>query len=203
MLRCRCGIGVVPIELKRMTATSTTPIREMTQGTPVSKSTSISLERVAAMLGCKVGDLVEDNQIEVVSTGVPWLIVELKEQQILSCLEPNHTLIAAQCKELGAIGVTVFVDKGQVGLVRIRTRTFAPVEGIADDPVCGYGNGSVAAFIAMRKYRGEPGGCYIAEQGVEIGRKGEVHVPWKWVNGGPVVEVGGEAVTVVRGELLL
>lgn len=41
---------------------------------------------------------------------------------------------------------------GPGGLVRIRVRTFAPGERMAEHPVCGSGNGSVAAYIAHYKH---------------------------------------------------
>ena len=66
-------------------------------------------------------------------------------------------------------GITVFAERGPSSLSggpRIRVRTFPPGEGVAEDPVCGSGNGSIAAFLARHKHAHEPEGAYVAEQGV-------------------------------------
>jgi PhzF family phenazine biosynthesis protein len=125
------------------------------------------------MLGCAESDLAK-SPFEVVSTGVPWLIVELSRFEVISALNPDLGLIARECKaRRGPDGI---VEPGNSGPVRIRVRTFAPGEGVPEDPVCGSGNGSVTAFIAHHKHSGEASGSYVAEQGVEIGRDGEAVV---------------------------
>jgi PhzF family phenazine biosynthesis protein len=151
------------------------------------------------MLGCAGADLAV-RPFEVVSTGVPWLIVELSRLETISALNPDQGLIARECKALRAAGVTVFVERGDAP-VRIRVRTFAPGEGVPEDPVCGSGNGSVAAFIARHKHAGEASGSYLAEQGIEIGRDGEVHASWARDGEALRVRIGGEAAVVASGKL--
>jgi PhzF family phenazine biosynthesis protein len=104
---------------------------------------------------------------------------------------------------LRACGITVFAERGDGGAVRIRVRTFAPGEGVAEDPVCGSGNGSVAAFIARHKHAGEVAGSYIAEQGIEIGRDGEVHASWELDGDSLRVRIGGQAALAASGQLHL
>lgn len=99
--------------------------------------------------------------------------------------------------------MTVFVERGDAGPARIRVRTFAPGEGVPEDPVCGSGNGSVAAFIARHKHPAEMTGGYVAEQGIEIGRDGEVHASWARGEAGTLsVRIGGEAAVSAAGQLL-
>ncbi len=199
LLRQECGIGVVPVEVIR--SASGTLLR-MTQGTPVYCDSKLSREVVAKMLGCAESDLA-NSPFEVVSTGVPWLIVELSRLEAISLLTPDHGIIAQECKALGAVGVTTFVERGDGGSVRIRLRTFAPGEGVAEDPVCGSGNGSVAAFIARHKHNAEMVGCYVAEQGIEIGRDGVVHASWEREGETLRVRIGGEAAVFASGQLFV
>ena len=79
------------------------------------------------MLGRAEADLA-GSPFAVVSTGVPWLIVALSRFEAISDLHPNQGLIARECKALRPAGLTVFVERGDGGLVRIRVRTFAPGE---------------------------------------------------------------------------
>jgi PhzF family phenazine biosynthesis protein len=199
LLRQECGIGIVPVEVLPMAGGT---LLRMTQAAPVHRDSGLSRETVAKMLGCAESDLA-DGPFEVVSTGVPWLIVELSRFEAISALSPDQGLITRECKALRAAGLTVFVERGDAGPVRIRVRTFAPGEGVPEDPVCGSGNGSVAAFIARHKHPSEASGSYIAEQGIEIGRDGEVHASWERDGDAMSVRIGGEAAVAASGQLFL
>lgn len=199
LLRQECGIGIVPVEV--IPSNGGTLLR-MTQGAPAYRDSGLSRETVAKMLGCAESDLA-DSPFEVVSTGVQWLVVELSRFAAISALNPDQGLIARECKALRAAGVTVFVERGDGGPVRIRVRTFAPGEGVAEDPVCGSGNGSVAAFIARHKHAGDATGSYVAEQGIEIGRDGEIHASWEREGEALRVRIGGEAAVSASGQLHL
>lgn len=197
LLRQECGIGIVPVEVVPFDGGQ---LLRMTQGAPSYRSSGLSRETVASMLGCSESDLA-DSPFEVVSTGVPWLIVELSRLEAISALNPNQGLTARECKALKACGVTVFVERGDGDPVRIRVRTFAPGEGVAEDPVCGSGNGSVAAFIARHKHAGEVVGGYVAEQGIEIGRDGQIYASWQREGESLSIRIGGEAAVSASGRL--
>lgn len=200
LLRQECGIGLVPVEV--LPAASGGKLLRMTQGAPGWRDAGLPRDTLAAMLGCAASDLA-DTPCEVVSTGVPWLVVELSRLETISALNPDQGLIARECKRLKAAGVTVFAERGQDGPVRLRVRTFAPGEGVPEDPVCGSGNGSVAAFIARHKHAGDTSGSYVAEQGIELGRDGEVHASWERNGEALIVRIGGEAAIVASGRLHL
>jgi PhzF family phenazine biosynthesis protein len=200
LLRQECGIGIVPIEVIPYESGGT--LLRMTQGAPTYRDTGLSRETVARMLGCAEFDLA-DRPFEVVSTGVPWIIVELSRFEAISDLNPDQGLIARECRVLRAAGLTVFVERGGTDPVRIRVRTFAPGEGVAEDPVCGSGNGSVAAFIARYKHPEEASISYVAEQGIEIGRDGEIHASWERDGDALHIRIGGEAVVAASGQLYI
>lgn len=199
LLRQECDIGIVPVEV---IPAAKGPLLRMTQAAPEYRQTGLSRDTVARMLGCAESDLA-DMPFEVVSTGVPWLIVELSHFAAISALIPDQGLIARECKVLRAAGVTVFVERREVESARIRVRTFAPGEGVAEDPVCGSGNGSVTAFLARHKHANESSGSYIAEQGIEIGRDGEVHASWERNGDQLKVHIGGQAAVAASGQLHL
>ena len=199
VLRQECGIGIVPVEVVALAAGT---LLRMTQGVPVYRDAGLPREAVARMLGCPEASL-SDRPFEVVSTGVPWLIVELADVDAVSTLRPDQGLIADACRARRAAGLTVFAERGDAGPVRIRVRTFAPGEGVAEDPVCGSGNGSVAAYLARHKHPDDAALSYVAEQGIEIGRDGEVHAAFERDGDRLHVRIGGEAVTVASGQLFI
>lgn len=199
LLRQECGIGIVPVEVL---PSATGKLLRMTQAEPTYRDAGLARSTVARMLGCAGTDLAE-TPFEVVSTGAPWLIVQLARFEAISVLEPDFGLIARECKALRAAGLTVFVERGDGGPIRIRVRTFAPGEGVPEDPVCGSGNGSVTAFIARHKHPEEAVGSYLAEQGIEIGRDGEIHASWVRDGGALRIRIGGEAAVAAIGQLFL
>ena len=73
---------------------------------------------------------------------------------------------------------------------------FTAVDGTPEDPVCGSGNGCVAALV--RREGLLAGGSYVARQGGCLGRDGRVEV--RYGEDGSIW-VGGQAVTCVEGSL--
>lgn len=201
LLRQECGIGLVPVEVIPHNGGR---LLRMTQGRPAHRAAALERAALAALLGCAEADLAP-RPAEVVSTGVQWLVVELGCFEAISKLRPDLGAIEGACRALGAAGITVFAERpdGDPNKARVRVRTFAPGEGIVEDPVCGSGNGSVAAYVARHKHPQKTEGSYLAEQGVEIGRDGEVHVSWRRDGDALQVRVGGEAAVAARGQLYI
>jgi PhzF family phenazine biosynthesis protein len=173
----------------------------VTQLAPKVSPVDFSLQKIARSLGIAIDEL-GSGPAEVVSTGLPWLIVPIASVQSIEKLQPDLSLIEEMCRAVGAIGITVFAELDADSRCRIRLRTFAPGEGVREDPTCGSGNGSVAAYGAIHRYW--PGDTsYIAEQGVELNRRGEIQVVIAQSADGIAVQLGGSAVAVVRGTLSL
>lgn len=199
LLRQECGIGIVPVEVL---AGDAEVLLRMTQASPTYRDASLSAADVSSMLGCEPSDI-SSTPFEVVSTGVPWLVAELRSVEAISRVRPDHTLIQKVTRQLRCAGLTTFAEHAPVSETRIRVRTFAPGEGVPEDPVCGSGNGSVAAFLAHHKHGREASGHYLAEQGIEIGRDGIVHVTWERAGEVVSVHIGGHAVVCASGRMHL
>ena len=70
-------------------------------------------------------------------------------------------------------------------------------DGIAEDPVCGSGNGAVAAYLRHTGQLDTFGRDYVASQGAALGRAGFLQLSID----AAVIRVGGNAVTCVEGHL--
>jgi len=81
----------------------------------------------------------------------------------------------------------------------IHVRSFAPAHGIPEDPVCGSGNISVAAYLRKAGQAGRFGERYVARQGMQLGRDGKVAIRFD----GDEILLGGSAVTCIDGSLRL
>jgi len=200
-LRQECGIGIVPVEVRRSADGSLTFV--MTQASPRWIDVPITRAACAALLGCASEDVL-DLPIQVVSTGVPWLIIPLRAPADVAGLRPDAAGIERTCRQYGAVGVTTFAIGAEDAATQVKVRTFAPGEGVSEDPVCGSGNGSVAAYIAATSLLGGADFAYEAQQGIEVARPGTVLVRCeRRPDGNLQVSVGGHAVKVLEGTLFL
>jgi PhzF family phenazine biosynthesis protein len=146
---------------------------------------------LAEALGVPAGSLRARASINV---GITWLTLQLADADTVRKLTPDQ----ARIRELsrGAVGVTVFgLEPGEAGQ-DLELRSFAPTEGIAEDPVCGSGNGCVAVLV--RNERLLAGRSYIAAQGCCVGRDGRVEVRYE-TDG--AIWLGGRSVTCIDGKL--
>lgn len=127
----------------------------------------------------------------IVNVGPRWVIAELASADMVEQLAPDLPALADYDRAQATTGLTVYAEKADGGIV---VRSFAPADGIAEDPVCGSGNGAVAAY-RMKAGQVSAGSSYTASQGRQVGRDGHVRVRID----GDAVHVGGDCVTVVDG----
>lgn len=131
---------------------------------------------------------------QAVDVGPVWLVAELAEIAALENLRHDEARLSAFYMPRGMTGATLYATDGQ----RVVVRSFAPGDGIAEDPVCGSGNGAVAAFRLAAGQVGA-GDCYVASQGRQVGRDGYVSVRFE----GADIHIGGQCVTCIEGSVRL
>ncbi|WP_423142659.1 PhzF family phenazine biosynthesis protein [Parablastomonas sp. CN1-191] len=133
--------------------------------------------------------------VQIADVGPKWHVGQVAEPAALAALTPDFAALADYCRTHDLTGSTLYAVTPD-GAVTVRS--FAPADGIDEDPVCGSGNGAVAA---MRLLRGQvaDGDAYVASQGREIGRDGHIAVRIE----GRDIHVGGACVTAIAGTVLL
>jgi PhzF family phenazine biosynthesis protein len=132
---------------------------------------------------------------QIVDVGPKWVIAELTSATVLDQLAPDLAALADYDRTYQTTGLTVYaVDADSA----VAVRSFAPADGIAEDPVCGSGNAAVAAY-RLRLGQIDGNSSYIASQGRQIGRDGQISVRID----GEAIHVGGQCVTVVDGSIHL
>ena len=177
-LRQQCGAGIVPVDIERVDDVTH---YVMTQMSPSFDATGLGHDRVAAALGLARRSLL-DHPIEKVSTGVPWLVVFVK-----------------------STGIAVVALDSDRPDCRITARCFAPAGGVPEDPVTGSAQGCIGAAIAHHGLipATEAVVAYVAAQGAEMKRDGTVQVRCRHSGENWVVQVGGAAVKVIEGAILV
>jgi PhzF family phenazine biosynthesis protein len=151
--------------------------------------TELTDPEATAWIGAKV-----KGSAQAVDVGPVWLIAELAEVSALENLAHDQARLADYYVPKGWTGATLFAVEGE----RVVVRSFAPGDGIAEDPVCGSGNGAVAAFRLAAGQVGD-GDSYVASQGRQVGRDGFISIRIA----GADVHVGGQCVTCVEGQVTL
>lgn len=140
-------------------------------------------------LAAIIGPALLKAPVDVVHVGPHWAIAELVSEAAVRGLAIDPAALAAYTRRTG-IDLTVYAETAEGAVVR----SFAPADGIIEDPVCGSGNGAVAV---IRRERGQvrAGDRYVALQGREIGRDGRVHVRVTAEG----IAIGGACVTCIEG----
>jgi PhzF family phenazine biosynthesis protein len=157
---------------------------------PEAKISEIDAARIGRTLG------VAAQQFLRVDVGAVWVIAEVASPEALAAAKPDQSALAAASDELNAAGVTLFAASGKS---EMHVRSFAPAHAIPEDPVCGTGNLSVAAYLRHTGQLQRFGNRYAARQGMQMGRDGRVSVRVD-ADG---VRIGGPSVTCIDGSLTL
>jgi trans-2,3-dihydro-3-hydroxyanthranilate isomerase len=137
-------------------------------------------------------------QAQVVSTGVPHLLVPVRDLGALGRARPKSETLAAYLRSVGAQGCYLFCLDPLDPDAPAQARFFGPNVGIAEEPATGSAAGPLAAYLVARKLASERRPV-IVEQGGAMGRPSRIEVR---VSGGGV-RVSGNAVLVVEGRLRL
>lgn len=189
-----CAAGVLPIRIESGESGHRVFVRA-----PAARIDSTDLMLTHA-LGKGLGlPLRNEPGARPVNVGPTWIIADLEQAQIVDRLDPDMAALASLCREHDAVGITVFGRTGKSDIALI-VRSFAPADGIPEDPVCGSGNAAVAAYLHATEQLPPNGTRYIAAQGSHVGREGYVHVT---IDADGRIEIGGECVTCVDGTIRL
>ncbi|MEA4849166.1 MAG: PhzF family phenazine biosynthesis protein [Clostridiaceae bacterium] len=189
--------GVLPVEL---TSINNEKVFMMTQALPKFESFDLSKSKVAGLMGLSEEDLMDLPAMRV-STGIWWLVFGVKKLDKLMNAKPDLNTIEKLSGEYNFVGITPFSLEVLDSKYDYHLRSIAPYAGIAEDPVCGTGNGCVASYVVQNKLvQCDEAIDMIGEEGHTVNRPGCVYASISRENGKiNRVRIGGKAVTVLQG----
>lgn len=194
--------GVLPVELHIQQGKVKKVM--MAQPKPTFAPFNEPLEDLATLLGIEVDEIAKsDLPVEIVSTGLPDLIVPVKHLSTVEQMKPEFYRLALFSEKIGVVSVHVFTFETITPISMVHTRDFAPVVGILEDPATGTANGALGAYLVKNiAVRGLSPITIIAEQGYAVNRPSEIIVEVHF-SGTEVkaIKVGGNAITVIEGEI--
>ena len=198
------GIGPTPVDLDW--GTEGLRFAWMTQRRPQFGPVIDARDAVAEAIGLTRADLAPDLPIQPVSCGLHYLMVPLEDHE---CVDRAVSDASAALRLRAAIGVEpeiyLFSLSPAGSPQTAYARMFAPAVGIVEDPATGSAAGPLASYLVQHGLvTGADAQRIVIRQGVKMGRASTIHAA---IDGTPnaitQVKVGGEAVLVGRGELLI
>ena len=213
----QCAKGLIHITREAGTGASSASGRLAFAAPLLQRSTPAPdlLAALTAALGITPAQVLAAQSLD---NGPVWFSLLLDSPATVLQLSPDHAQLARLGVKVGVAGIYPAADQGSdsplirranreaaafgarsVGSAapRLEVRAFAAATGINEDPVTGSLNASLAQWLIGDGLLPEQ---YIASQGLNIGRAGQVHVRR---DAGGQVWVGGDSVTCVKGEVLL
>jgi trans-2,3-dihydro-3-hydroxyanthranilate isomerase len=140
---------------------------------------------------------------QLVTLGIGFVFVEVASLAALEHCAPRMDGFKTHLPVETTDGLYVYTRSGDGPDIQVRSRMFAPMHGIVEDPA----TGSAAAMLGALLGSLETGSHDISltiDQGVEMGRASRIDVGVRRsVDGVDAITVGGNAVQVMRGVVSL
>lgn len=190
-------VGVLPVEIHASGGVVQRIV--MTQKRPEFLAT-YPHEEWAPALGVALEDLDIRYPVQTVSTGTPQLMALVRDLRVLEKMKPDFNRMAELTERGDFFSIHVFCLGGYSPEADVHARHFAPTAGVAEDPVTGSASGGMGAYLVKYGLVDRP--RLVAEQGHILGRPGTLYI--EVVKEGEdlsSVKVGGQAITIMEGEM--
>jgi trans-2,3-dihydro-3-hydroxyanthranilate isomerase len=190
------GAGLVPVRLMR--ADGAVIGAEFQAPRVLERGPRVALEEAAACLSLPAADLCPDPAPQVLSVGLPFLVVSLASREALRRARPNPAAHERVLPPAGTDAVFAYVPGNTPE--DLHARMFSPLDSIAEDPATGSAAAATLAFLAAQ--RPERDLAWRIEQGVDMGRPSLIlGRTCRRDDAATAVHVGGHAVAVMQGSL--
>ena len=200
-----CNIGLFPVELHAEDGRVDRVV--MTQPKPEFLGPVDAMEdvyKIAGALGLPKSAITDMKwPIEVVSTGLPVIVVPVRTLTAVRSIRPDAAAIIDVCRRFGANGIMAFTTVTVEPSATVHARMFAPSIGILEDPATGSASGALGAYLVQNGVVDvAPTVDIVVEQGYEIERPSQILVRIESDDDMiQTVKVGGQCVMVVEGTL--
>jgi trans-2,3-dihydro-3-hydroxyanthranilate isomerase len=198
------GVGVLPADLHVVGEQVERVV--MTQDRPTFHDVLGDVTELAVGLGLPAKAIKSAGlPVQIVSTGVPQMLVPVRSLDEVRALDPSVFNVAAltrTCRAAGTDCLMVFTFETEQPEAAVHVRMFAPMLGIAEDPATGSANGALGAYLVHHRAVPvtEPTTYILSEQGSEMGRPSKLYIEVDSLGDAvTAVRVGGEVVPVAEG----
>ncbi|AGX04929.1 phenazine biosynthesis protein, PhzF family protein [Bacillus sp. NRRL B-14911] len=108
--------------------------------------TALPPEEAAVSLGISLDDLAEGLPVQIVSAGLPDIMVPIRSRDVLESIRPDFVRVAEISRKYQAIGYHLFAfnEKGSPAAV---CRNLAPAAGIPEESATGTASGALCGYL--------------------------------------------------------
>ena len=199
------GAGLVPVEILLEQGGPWAPNSRCHN--PWSKLSSFSPAQVAACVSLSASDVTtERHPAQIVSVGLPFLVVELVSREALRRASPDAVAFANCLPCDGAIGMYVYTrDVPATEACDVQARMFFPgTSGLIEDPATGSATGAAVALFADLSAQGDGELKFLVGQGFDMARPSLLLTRVRKQNGAVIsTHVGGSCVPMMEGRFRL
>jgi trans-2,3-dihydro-3-hydroxyanthranilate isomerase len=155
---------------------------------------------IAEMLSLPADALDGRYPIQEVSTGLPHMIVPLKNLEALKNASIVKERYFEAIRDISSKCILLFCPEGRDNSHTLSVRMFADFLGIPEDPATGSGNGCLAGYLVKHKYLGSSTIDICVGQGHEIGRPSLLMLKAEELKDGRIhISVGGRVIPIAEG----
>ncbi|RAX14339.1 PhzF family phenazine biosynthesis protein [Photorhabdus bodei] len=190
-----CGVGLITLNITEMESSQQSITFELPEPA-ITLLSAEQIDRLESILGCPLDRALTPALIDV---GARWIVVHTTGAEAVLAAEPDYAKLCEHDTQMNITGVCLYGAYREGAEADIEVRSFAPSCGVNEDPVCGSGNGSVAAFMHYYKVAMIDDKIVHSSQGKKLGRQGSV-----WLShSDDKIFVGGSAVTCINGTITI
>jgi len=193
-IKLNLKVGQVPVVFENQYAW-------MTQNQPVF-GTEIDVETIAKSLQIDIEDINNDYPVQVVSTGLPSIIVNLKTLDAVNRCKVNHQVYDEMLEKIGDANLFVFTEETIHPENDLHARVFMFTSGHLEDPATGSANGNLAGYLLKHNFFNKNNISYSVEQGYSIGRPSLLKIKAKKNDDNFLIQVGGSIFVIAEGKWL-
>ena len=193
-IKLNLKVGQIPVAFNEQYAW-------MTQNEP-NFGAEIDVNTIAKILQIDTVDVNIDFPIQVVSTGLPSIIVNLKTLDAVKRCKINHRLYDEILEEIGNANILVFTTETVNPENDLHARVFMFTSGHLEDPATGSANGNLAGYLLKYNFFNSNEINYNVEQGYSIGRPSLLKVKAQKTDDKYLIQVGGRNFVVAEGKWL-
>ena len=197
------GVGDIPVAFEQNG--QQLGLITMTQPLPKFGEIVTDIQILADLLSINPENILPEPPAQVVSCGVPYLCVPLKNLAAVKKARLRNEVFENQLSHIGSQSVFLFSMETENPANTVHGRMFAPAFGIPEDPATGSACGPLGCYLVQHKLVPEqPVANIVCEQGYEMGRPSLLYLTiGQESNTITQVKVGGKSVLVGEGYFYL
>ncbi|MGM0829110.1 MAG: PhzF family phenazine biosynthesis protein [Bacillota bacterium] len=138
--------------------------------------------------------------IQVVSTGLPAVIVPLKSMEAVNRCKINHDKYQPFINTVIKANILVFTPETKLKENDLSVRVFLDDPGFLEDPATGSANGNLAGYLIAHNFFESENIAYRVEQGFQMGRPSILTIQAENHQNSIEILVGGKVFLIAKGD---